>query len=256
MSTLTVSHIACAFGQKRVLNDVSFSLASGSIAGLIGPSGGGKSVLLKIVSGVAPSDAGTIDRGGLDTGAPTDVSLMFQEGALFDSISVFDNIAFPLVNGTVPTTILSRAEQRLVRDRVGEILAAVGLTKAAHKMPGQLSGGMRRRVSLARALVGRPKLALLDDPTSGLDPIASRVIMELIVKLHEQYQPTLLMVSQDLRRLLPVVNEVFALFDGRIVFHGPVSDIAERAPTDVRHFVACRYDLSGGTGTMVPVHGR
>jgi phospholipid/cholesterol/gamma-HCH transport system ATP-binding protein len=200
------------------------------------------------MSGVAEADAGTIDRAGLGTGAASDISLMFQEGALFDSINVFDNVAFPLVNGTVPTTILSRAEQRAVHERVDEILAAVGLTKAAAKMPGQLSGGMRRRVSLARALVARPKLALLDDPTSGLDPIASRVIMELIVKLHEQYRPTLVMVSQDLRRLLPVVSEVFALFDGRIVFHGTVDELTTGAPDKVRHFVACRYDLHGADG--------
>jgi len=256
MSTISLAHIQRSFGSRKVLDDVTMTVASGSIAGLIGPSGGGKSVLLKILSGVAEADAGTIDRAGLGTGAATDISLMFQEGALFDSINVFDNVAFPLVNGVVPTTILSRAEQRAVHDRVDQILAAVGLTKAAAKMPGQLSGGMRRRVSLARALVARPKLALLDDPTSGLDPIASRVIMELIEHLHEQYRPTLLMVSQDLRRLLPVVQEVFALFNGRIVFHGTVDELATQAPADVRHFVACRYDLDGEGVASSPRPGR
>jgi len=241
---ITLSHVRRAFGEKVVLRDVSMTLGVGSLAGLIGPSGGGKSVLLKILSGVDPSDSGSIDRGEIGTGGTADVSLMFQEGALFDSINVFDNVAFPLVNGVVPTFILSKGEQREVHARVDEILAAVGLSKAAEKMPGQLSGGMRRRVSLARALVARPKLVLLDDPTSGLDPIASRIIMDLIVKLHDQYKPTMLMVSQDLRRLLPVVREVFALFDGRIVFNGSVADLVAHAPEDVRHFVACRYDLT------------
>ncbi|MFM1847740.1 MAG: hypothetical protein RL417_1214 [Pseudomonadota bacterium] len=241
---ITLSHVTRSFGDKVVLKDVSLTLARGALAGLIGPSGGGKSVLLKILSGVARPDSGEIRRDGVDTGNARDISLMFQEGALFDSINVFDNVAFPLVNGVVPTFILSKAEQRDVHARVDEILAAVGLSKAAAKMPGQLSGGMRRRVSLARALVARPKLVLLDDPTSGLDPIASRIIMELIVKLHDQYKPTMLMVSQDLRRLLPVVRDVFALFDGRITFHGSVSELVEKAPDDVRHFVACRYDMS------------
>ena len=241
---VTLSHVRHSFGEKHVLRDVSLTLAPGTIAGLIGPSGGGKSVLLKIMSGVGAADAGAIDRGDIGAGSAADISLMFQEGALFDSITVFDNVAFPLVNGTVPTFILSRAEQREVHARVDDILAAVGLSKAAGKMPGQLSGGMRRRVSLARALVARPKLVLLDDPTSGLDPIASRVIMELIVKLHEQYKPTMVMVSQDLRRLLPVVREVFALFDGRIAFHGTVDELTTAAPENVRHFVACRYDMT------------
>lgn len=248
---ITVSHVQRSFGEKVVLRDVSLTLAPGSLAGLIGPSGGGKSVLLKILSGVAAADGGTIDRGEIGTEDAADISLMFQEGALFDSINVFDNVAFPLVDGIVPTFILSRAEQREVHARVDAILAAVGLSKAAEKMPGQLSGGMRRRVSLARALVARPKLVLLDDPTSGLDPIASRIIMELIVKLHDQYKPTMLMVSQDLRRLLPVVHEVFALFDGRIVFNGSLADLVAHAPEEVRHFVACRYDVTRTGGAPV-----
>jgi phospholipid/cholesterol/gamma-HCH transport system ATP-binding protein len=249
LKMITASHVRRAFGEKLVLKDVSLQLAPGALAGLIGPSGGGKSVLLKILSGVADFDAGVIDRGTINIGDTADVSLMFQEGALFDSINVFDNVAFPLVNGFVPTVILSHRKQREVHAKVEEILAAVGLSKASTKMPGQLSGGMRRRVSLARALVARPKLVLLDDPTSGLDPIASRIIMELIVKLHEQYKPTMLMVSQDLRRLLPVVNEVFALFDGRITFHGSVAELVSKGPADVRHFVACRYDMSREGGT-------
>jgi len=253
---LRVTGIHHAFGGRPVLSGVDFVVPEGAMVGLIGPSGGGKSVLLKILAGVLEPEAGSVDRRGREgqpdapdepevesESGPAAVSLMFQEGALFDSLSVFDNIAFPLVNGTVPTTILSRPEQSEVSRRVSEILAAVGLTNAAFKMPGQLSGGMRRRVSLARALVSHPRLVLLDDPTSGLDPVASSVIMDLIRRLHDQFRFTTVMVSQDLRRLLPVVDSVMALFGGQIVFNGTVPELVAGAPEEVRTFVACRFDL-------------
>jgi phospholipid/cholesterol/gamma-HCH transport system ATP-binding protein len=175
-----------------VLRGVSFALRPDSINGIIGPSGGGKSVLLKLIAHTCKDEAGEIQLGAGCT--LRDIGLMFQEGALFDSMTVFDNVAFPLVGGKVPTSSLPSAQRREVRDKVSDILGRVGLSKAAFKMPGQLSGGMRRRVSLARALVSRPRILLLDDPTSGLDPVASSVIMGLIVQLHEEYNPTTVMV--------------------------------------------------------------
>jgi phospholipid/cholesterol/gamma-HCH transport system ATP-binding protein len=176
---------------------------------------------------------------------------MFQEGALFDSLSVYDNVAFPLVGGRVPTNALPREQREDVCAKVSDILARVGLTRAAYKMSGQLSGGMRRRVSLARALVARPKILLLDDPTSGLDPVASSVIMDLIVDLHQEYKPTTFLVSHDLRRLLPVVERILALFDGTIVFDGSLQDLTQNAPAFVRSFVSCRFDLSQPTGASI-----
>jgi len=170
---------------------------------------------------------------------------MFQEGALFDSISVFDNVAFPLVDGKVPTMTLPKAQQIEVRRRVDTMLAHVGLSAAADKIPAQLSGGMRRRVSLARALICNPQLLLLDEPTCGLDPVASSVIMQLIVDLHREHRPTTIMVSQDLRRLLPVTNRILALFHGGIVFSGSVSELVASATGELREFVSCRYDLDG-----------
>lgn len=238
---IKVTSISRSFGDKEVLSDVSFSLKPASINGLIGPSGGGKSILFKIIANTCRADRGwvTFPQGT----SHLDVGLMFQEGALFDSLSVYDNIAFPLVGGKVPTTGLPRELRQEVCDKVSDILARVGLTRAAYKMPGQLSGGMRRRVSLARALVARPKILLLDDPTSGLDPVASSVIMDLIAELHNDYKPTTFLVSHDLRRLLPVVERVLALFEGTIVFDGTLTDLANSAPAFVRSFVSCRYEL-------------
>lgn len=238
---LAVHNIVRAFGSSTVLNGVSFTLPSQSITGLIGPSGGGKSVLLKIIAATCKTDAGEVEFGGGCSLA--DVGLMFQEGALFDSFTVYDNVAFSLVQGKVPTNMLPEAIREEVCGKVSEILARVGLSKAAWKYPGQISGGMRRRASLARALVGRPKILLLDDPTSGLDPVASSVIMDLIVELHREYQPTTVMVSHDLRRLLPAVDRVLALFEGGITFDGPLEELKKSAPVPVRNFISCRYEL-------------
>lgn len=237
---LNIRDIHRSFKSKSVLRGVTFSLPEASITGLIGPSGGGKSVLLKIIAHTCKCDTGEVCLG---TCSPSDVGLMFQEGALFDSMSVYDNVAFPLVQGRVPTTSCPDDVREQVCVKVSEILGRVGLTKAAYKFPGQLSGGMRRRVSLARALVGRPKILLLDDPTSGLDPVASSVIMDLIVELHREYKPTTLIVSHDLRRLLPSVDQVLALFNGVIVFQGTLDELKGCSYPQVRGFVSCRFDL-------------
>lgn len=244
---ITARDIHKSFPSRDVLRGVSFNLTTAAITGLIGPSGGGKSLLLKILAGVLRPDSGTVEireRERTPTrNQPLSVSLMFQEGALFDSMNVIDNVAFPLVEGRVPVAKLPPAERDEVLWRVEEILGRVGLINAALKVPGQLSGGMRRRVSLARALVARPELVLLDDPTSGLDPVASSVIMDLIGELHREYLPTTVMVSHDLRRLLPASDYVLALFDGRIIFHDRIALLREAALPELHHFISCRFNM-------------
>ena len=248
---LRVNNVYRNFGDKEVLKGVTVTLKPASICGLIGPSGGGKSILLKIIANTCRASSGTVD---FDEGLGlNDVGLMFQEGALFDSLSVYDNVAFPLVGGKVPTTSLPAEQREIVCDKVSEILARVGLTAAAYKMPGQISGGMRRRVSLARALVGRPRILLLDDPTSGLDPVASSVIMDLILDLHREYKPITLIVSHDLRRLLPIVERLIALFDGGIAFDGTLDDLRAGAPASVRSFVSCRFELGTPSIDLMPI---
>lgn len=243
---LEVSHIVKSFASREVLEDVSVRVPVGTLAGLIGPSAGGKSILLKIIGQIVRADSGAVSFNG-EHRFP--VSLMFQEGALFDSLSVLDNVAFPLVNGKVPHTLLRRKERQEVASRCLEVLGRVGLSQAAAKLPAQLSGGMRRRVSLARALVCRPPLLLLDDPTSGLDPVASSVIMNLIGEVHREYRPTIVIVSHDLRRLFPLVERLYALSDGRITFEGSVADLNEKASPLLKRFVSARYDLDG-TGCL------
>lgn len=230
-----------AFGSHQVIRGVTVRIPRSAMVGLIGPSGSGKSVLLKSLLGVLDSPE-IVERGvGIVHGR---ASLMFQEGALFDSLTVFDNLAFPLVHGRVPARNLPDSIREEVRSQVSGALARVGLLKAAWKYPAQLSGGMRRRVSLARALIAHPEVALLDDPTAGLDPVASSVIMELIRELHEEQSLTTVIVSHDLRRLLPSVDSVIALEHGQVVFQGSLTELLSGAPDSIRHFVHCRFDAS------------
>ena len=236
----SVKNLTKSFGDNLVLNDVSFEIPKGKILGLIGPSGGGKSVLLKILAKVIVSDKGQIDLEGL---ANSEINLMFQEGALFDSLSVFDNVAFPLVNGRVPTASLPKAKQSEIAEKILSILGRVGLKNSYNKLPAQLSGGMKRRTSLARTLVSVPKLTLLDDPTCGLDPIASSVIMNLIVEIQRELNSTMIIASQDLRRLLPVVDSFIALFDNKVIFQGSIDDLKNLTQPELKHFVECRFDL-------------
>lgn len=243
---LHVEEVYRSFGDVPVLQGVSFSLEHGSVCGLIGPSGSGKSVLLKIIGGVNQPDLGQVRLSdqAVDDDCACQVGLMFQEGALFDSLNVVDNVAFPLVHGGVPVSLLPRVRRREVYTTVCEILDRVGLYPARFKMPAQLSGGMRRRVSLARALVSKPPLVLLDDPTCGLDPVASSVIMNLILELHHEYTPTLLIVSHDLRRLLPVVERIFALYQGKVNFSGTLDELRAVQNNFLRAFVSSRFDLA------------
>lgn len=243
---LRIEDIHKSFGKNHVLKGVTFNIPNGSICGMIGPSGSGKSILLKIIGGVVRANQGNVHLPA-DAVAEEDhsrtISLMFQEGALFDSMTVFDNVAFPLVHGSAPCANLPLAERQEVAEKVFAVLARVGLSKASFKMPAQLSGGMRRRVSLARALVAKPRIVLLDDPTSGLDPVASSVIMNLIAEMHKDYKPTMLLVSHDLRRLFPLVESIYALFDGRICFCGSLEDLKACEHSLLRTFAACRYDM-------------
>lgn len=259
---LEVRNLTHMFGDHLVLDGLSFAIPPQTLCGFIGPGGSGKSLLLKIIAGLIKPTEGQIFLKGQIADTKSQglmMSLMFQEGALFDSISVYDNVAFPLVAGKVPTTCLDSATQEEAHIKISEILSRVGLSKAAKKIPGQLSGGMRKRVALARALVARPEYVLLDDPTAGLDPVASSIIMDLIVELYREYKPTTIIVSHDLRRLLPVVDHLVALFEGTVTYQGsmerlratltPQSDVnthPEQLQPDrgmLRKFIGCRYDL-------------
>ena len=248
---LNVKNLYKSFADQTIINGVTFSLHDGDIAGLVGPSGVGKSVLLKLLAKVIEPDSGEIEHTAEVIKQKADnmisqaaeqysVGFLFQESALFDSMSVLDNTVFPLVSSKDGNKKISISE---AQDRAYKMLAEVGLARAINKLPGELSGGMRRRAGIARALVNLPELVLLDDPTGGLDPVAASVIMDLIDKLHDMYNPTIVIVSHDIRRLLPHVSRVLGLFQGKISCDLAPEKLVEEAPDYVLKFLATRYDF-------------
>lgn len=239
---VSAQHIYKAFGERVVLRDVTFELLRGEMVGVVGPSGGGKSVLLKLLGQVIEPDGGELRFSELGGSVPR-VGFLFQEGALFDSQTVLENVAFPLIAEHEKAGTLTRENQQQCYQRAAAALDAVGLFAAVNKYPGQLSGGMRRRAGIARAIVAEPDLVLLDDPTGGLDPVAATVIMNLIGKLRTRNLPTVVVVSHDIRRLLPNVDRIIGLFAGEIVCDMSVNDLLTKAPADVLAFLKTRFDF-------------
>ena len=198
---LVFEHVSLAFDDHVVLHDVSFTIEDGELVTLIGPSGSGKSLILKLALGLFQPDAGTIVVYGQHVerlgeadllGVRDGIGMLFQESALFDSLTVGENVGFKLED---------RYHQapEAVRARVGEILGVVGLEDYVDRMPAQLSGGQRRRVALARAMVDTPRLLLLDDPTGGLDPITSKAVMAEVIKVRDLHEATTIVVTHQLQ---------------------------------------------------------
>lgn len=193
-------NVSIAFDDKQVLKDISFEVRRGETRILLGPAGVGKSVLLKLANGLIKPDSGRISVFGfeIDTMRERDlyrlresIGTVFQEGALFDSLTVRDNVGFRLAEDHVPEDEIDR--------RVTEALRFVELEHTLDKFPAELSGGMRRRVAIARAIVSRPKLLLYDSPTGGLDPVTSTTIIELVIKQRDVYKTSSLMVTHRLQ---------------------------------------------------------
>ncbi len=211
-------NVAKSFGPKQVYADLSLTVRRGEVLTLLGGSGTGKSVALKLLIGLLNADAGRIEVDGVDVAHFTEeqflpvrrrISMLFQSSALFDSLSVGENVAYPLrIAGTYgPSEI---------RDRVAERLEMVGLPATEDMKPSDLSGGMRKRVGLARAIAADPEMILYDEPTTGLDPINTRRINELILSIQARLRVTSLVVTHDLPSAFMVSNRVAMLSKGRI----------------------------------------
>src|ERR1700719_3297751 len=206
------------FDHQQVLDGVTLDFPAGEITTIVGPSGSGKTVLLKNLNLLLRPDSGTIVIDGADvtkiSGRSLDavrekLGMLFQAGALFDSMSVFDNVAFPLVEKT-------RLSEDDIKTRVNETLKSVGLEGISEKFPSELSGGMQKRVALARALIHRPKILMLDEPTTGLDPTRTRSIHELVRRTQQNFGLTVVMVSHDVPQVFNYSDQVAFMHDGRI----------------------------------------
>ena len=210
-------HVSIGFDGHSVLLNISFQARSGEMVIVLGPAGGGKSILLKLANGLIAPDAGRVRLFGLDLATLTQdemfdlrshVGMVFQESALFDSISVRDNVAYRLLE--------DRDDPEDVNRRVTESLKFVELEQAIDKFPAELSGGMRRRVAIARAIITQPKLLLYDSPTGGLDPITSTTIIELVMKQRDVYESTALLVTHRLQDAFTLATHRFNLKENRM----------------------------------------
>jgi phospholipid/cholesterol/gamma-HCH transport system ATP-binding protein len=226
-------------GSRRVLDGVDLQIRSGETVVVVGPSGTGKSVLLKHIIGLIEADAGSIEVDGeevvgtdertLDT-IRRKFGMLFQGAALFDSMTVGENVALPLREHT-------RLDDAEIRRRVVERLEWVGLTEVEHTKPASLSGGMRKRVGLARAVVMDPAFILYDEPTTGLDPIMADVIDELIRSLQHRMGVTSIAVTHDMKSAFKIGDRVAMLIGGRIVFDGTPAEMRASADPMVRQFI-------------------
>jgi len=221
-----VSDLVVGFGRQTVLDHLSLDVRKGEILGLVGASGGGKSVLMRTIIGLIPRRSGTIEVSGnvIGEGRATRVAagnwgILFQQGALFSSLTVRQNVQFPLRENLV-------LSQTLMDEIANAKLEMVGLTaEDGDKFPAELSGGMTKRVALARALALDPAIVFLDEPTSGLDPIAAGDFDTLIKTLQQTLGLTVFMVTHDLASLNTVCDRVAALADGKIVAIGPMGEL-------------------------------
>jgi phospholipid/cholesterol/gamma-HCH transport system ATP-binding protein len=233
------------FGEKRVLNGVSFTVPRGESLVIIGGSGTGKSVTLKCVLGLMNPEAGSIRIDGEETvglgtrdraRVMTKFGMLFQGSALFDSLPVWENVAFGLIQG-------QGMARKAAKDLAVAKLANVGLgADVAELFPAELSGGMQKRVSLARAIATEPEIIFFDEPTTGLDPIMADVINDLIVKCVKDLGATALSITHDMASARKIADRIAMIYEGRIIWHGPVAEIDRSGNAYVDQFIHGRAE--------------
>jgi phospholipid/cholesterol/gamma-HCH transport system ATP-binding protein len=233
-------HTSKKFGQKIVHRDINIEIGRGKLTFIIGPSGTGKSVFIKQLIGLLKPDTGHIFFDGVDIVGHSDkellpfrrrIGLLFQNAALFDSMNTFDNVAFPLRERT------NLSETEIVRV-VNEKLKQVGLSGVNNAFPSELSGGMKKRVGLARAIALEPEVMLYDEPTTGLDPIMTDVVDRLIVDTQRNLKSTSIVISHDVKAALTLADQIFMIYDGVIVASG-TADFFEKTDNPlVRQFLS------------------
>lgn len=235
MPDVTIEGVVKRFGDKTVLDGIDLPVESGEIVAIMGSSGGGKTTLLKCIAGLLVPEEGRIEVDGVDVIAQPEearrhMGMVFQSAALFDFLDVRDNVLF----GVKRRQKMSLKE---ANELTAELLERVGLTDAATKLPNELSGGMRKRVGIARALAMSPRVILYDEPTTGLDPVTAYTIDQLIVQLRDELEVTSLVVSHDVSSVFRVADRVAFLDRGRLVFDGPPAQFQEEQHPAIRELI-------------------
>ncbi|HEY8047685.1 MAG TPA: ABC transporter ATP-binding protein [Ramlibacter sp.] len=237
-------HLSFGYGARRVLEDLSFTVPRGKVTALMGASGGGKTTVLRLIGGQARPQAGQMmfegrDIAALDAGGlyamRRRMGMLFQFGALFTDLSVFENVAFPLREHT-------QLPENLVRDIVLMKLNAVGLRGARDLMPSEISGGMARRVALARAIALDPELVMYDEPFAGLDPISLGTAAQLIRRLNDSLGITSIVVSHDVEETFSIADQVIILANGKVAAQGTPDEVRESSDPLVDQFVHAKAD--------------
>ncbi|MGC8907688.1 MAG: ABC transporter ATP-binding protein [Desulfomonilaceae bacterium] len=241
---IRVEALVKSYETQRVLDGVYFSIQRGSITTIMGVSGAGKSVLLRHLIALDRPDSGAVYVDGEDIFSMSPkrlnrmrrrLGVLFQDAALFDSLSVWDNVAFPIREH-------SGLPRKRIPQKVEEKLGMVGMLKHQSKLPAELSGGMRKRVGLARALAMDPEIVFFDEPTTGLDPVTRAAIYRLIRRAHDATGGTFVIVSHDIEGVLEISHELFMLWNGKIVAQGTPEQIRESSDPLVRQFVSGSAD--------------
>ncbi len=245
---IRLENVTKRFGAQQVLDDLNLEIEPQKITFIIGQSGGGKSVLLKHIIGLIKPDAGRIFVGDKDisklkekelNAVRKNFGMLFQDAALFDSMTVGENVAFPLKEHT-------RLPNQEIKKIIEAKLLQVGLKDVTQKMPAQLSGGMRKRVGLARAIALDPKIILFDEPTTGLDPIMCDAIDNLIVKTQQQTGATCIVISHDIESTFKIAHKVAMLYKGKIIEYGSPEKIRTSSNTVVGRFIKGQNILENG----------
>lgn len=224
---IKVKNLFKSFGKQKVLDGINLDVKAGELLVILGESGSGKSVLLQHLIGLLKPDQGQVQINGTDITTLTedqllkvrkDIGYLFQEGALYDFMTVYENVAFPLREHT-------RLKRKEIMDKVMGMLGMVGLQDAGAKFPSQLSGGMKKRAALARAVILGSRVLYCDEPTSGLDPIKSRQIMDLIHNIVDQLKCTTVIASHDIQNSLRIADRIALIRGGSIVAQGTPQDL-------------------------------
>jgi phospholipid/cholesterol/gamma-HCH transport system ATP-binding protein len=241
---ISVQGLMKRIGAQQVLRGVDLEVAHGETLAIIGRSGGGKSVLLKHLIGLMRPDAGEIRIEGENIIGMNErrlasirrkVGILFQGSALFDSMTVAENIAFPLREG-------GERDPKVLRTKVSEILEVMELSGEEEKMPVNLSGGMKKRVGLARSIIRQPSCILYDEPTSGLDPVVSDSINRLIRRLQQRLGVTSIVVTHDMKNAFDVADQIAYLHEGRIYFHGTPDELRQSTDKLLQDFLIGRSE--------------